>query len=83
MELYHVSTTEQVADMFTKALQSETLKKHHQVSAGADDVTVKLPGAQVRTQRPGITKLKSSIVGSGATDYDSACGAYVNSVSQD
>eukprot|EP00961_Rhodomonas_salina_P299729 3939163-Rhodomonas_salina.1 len=28
MELYHVSTTEQVADMFTKALQSETLKKH-------------------------------------------------------
>eukprot|EP00961_Rhodomonas_salina_P131564 1770709-Rhodomonas_salina.1 len=37
MELYHVSTTEQVADMFTKALPSETLKKHCQVFAGADD----------------------------------------------
>eukprot|EP00961_Rhodomonas_salina_P183695 2479514-Rhodomonas_salina.1 len=81
MELYHVSTTEQVADMFTKALPSETLKKHHQVLAGADNVTVKLPGAQVGT--PGITKLKSSIVGSGATDYDSAGGAYVDTVSQD
>eukprot|EP00961_Rhodomonas_salina_P015459 207588-Rhodomonas_salina.2 len=56
MELYHVSMTEQVADMFTKALLSATLKKHSQVFAGAEDVMVKLPSAQVGT--PGITKLK-------------------------
>eukprot|EP00961_Rhodomonas_salina_P279298 3773169-Rhodomonas_salina.1 len=61
MELYHVSTTEQVTDMFTKALPSETLKKHCQVFTGADNVMVKLPGAQVGT--PGITKLKSRIMG--------------------
>eukprot|EP00961_Rhodomonas_salina_P022772 305451-Rhodomonas_salina.2 len=67
--------------MFTKALQSETLKKHCQVFPGADDVTAKLPGAQVGT--PGITKLKSRIVGGRATDYDSAGGAYVDTVSQD
>eukprot|EP00961_Rhodomonas_salina_P106636 1436126-Rhodomonas_salina.1 len=41
MELFHVSTSEQVADMFTKALPSEMLKKHHLVFAGADDITVK------------------------------------------
>eukprot|EP00961_Rhodomonas_salina_P014732 197601-Rhodomonas_salina.1 len=45
MELFHVSTSEQVADMFTKALPSETLKKHRLVFAGADDITVKKAGA--------------------------------------
>eukprot|EP00961_Rhodomonas_salina_P170973 2305128-Rhodomonas_salina.1 len=45
MELFHVSTSEQVADMFTKELPSETLKKHHRVFAGADDITVKKAGA--------------------------------------
>eukprot|EP00961_Rhodomonas_salina_P185252 2501373-Rhodomonas_salina.1 len=69
--------------MFTKALPSETLKKHRQVFAGADDVTVKLPCAQVGTPLPGITKLKQRLVASGATDYDSAGRAYEDAVSRD
>eukprot|EP00961_Rhodomonas_salina_P259571 3507430-Rhodomonas_salina.3 len=51
MELYHVLTTEQAADMFTKALPSEPLKKHRQVFAGANDITIRVPGAQVGTEQ--------------------------------
>lgn len=81
MELYHVSTTEQVADMFTKALPSETLKKQHQVFARADDVTVKLSCAQVGAE--GVTRKQPKVAqshGNRATYYKYAGAA---SASQD
>eukprot|EP00961_Rhodomonas_salina_P017009 228881-Rhodomonas_salina.1 len=34
MELFHVSTNEQAADLFTKSLPSPALQKHHTVLSG-------------------------------------------------
>eukprot|EP00961_Rhodomonas_salina_P215925 2917039-Rhodomonas_salina.1 len=80
MELFHVSTHDQVADVFTKLLPSEVLKKHCVVLSGADDITIRAPESSVFGKArsavwdmppvEALKKLKVRVVASGADYYD-------------